>query len=91
MLKAYLKIIAVILTTVISCAAILSTLFESDISDIASYGYIYKYASYYDETLKDTPATENKSYKSESIKSLLYEEFMEMQSAAESSDAYLKL
>ena len=58
MLKAYLKIIAVILVTVISCTAILSTLFAADGTDVTNDVYINNYDSQYNNATQNTPDTE---------------------------------
>ena len=75
MLKAYLKIIAVILVTLISCTAILSTLFTADSTDITSDCYINNYNSQYNNTTQITPYTENE----ETTDNPLLEELMRVQ------------
>lgn len=55
MLKAYLKIIAVILVTLISCTAILLPLFEKNDTEITGCGHVDSYNSQYDNITQNTP------------------------------------
>ena len=75
MLKAYLKIIAVILVTVISCTAILSTLFAADSTDVTNDVYINNYDSQYNNATQNAPDTEVE----EETDSPLLEELMRVQ------------
>ena len=58
MLKAYLKIIAVILVTLISCTAILLPLFEKNDTEITGCGHVDSYNSQYNDTVQNAPYVE---------------------------------